>query len=94
MLAVFLIGPVALAFPFQSEMIMMIVMMMTRLMMMVMTMRLMMMEVKETALQTPLPRLRGSNGPSDWIINPPATLRNPLNTTNKSNSKNDLKRTN
>ena len=50
-----MIGPVALAFPFQSEMIMMIVMMMTRLMMMVMTMRLMMMEVKETALQPPFP---------------------------------------
>ena len=41
--------------------------------MMVMTMRLMMMEVKETALQPPLPRLMGSNGLSDWIINPPAT---------------------
>ena len=66
--------------------IMMCMMMEVRLMMM--ELRLMMTEVAETGLQPTLPRLMGSNGLSDWIINPilGATIHNPLNTTNNNNN--------
>ena len=73
--------------------LMMVVIMMFMMMevrSMLMEFRLMMTEVAETGLQPPLPRLMGSNGLSDWIINPilGATIHNPLNTTNYNNNNN------